>query len=214
MNHKISKAICCLLFVSAMLPSASAMAIELVSKHGAIFEQALNQQVLLAGVELILLTKGEERVIPPTYELKSGDRIRLRLRTSIDSEYRLYVLDKKGKKVKSLFLKGKTSSAVTTLVPSPEHGVLELDSKPGVEWLQLVITGINGSKGDSVEKSLLKQKHPHGKIEQIILRNIELLSPPAQKVQYDPLTQIIYFSQQKPGRGAVKISLKLGLNHR
>jgi hypothetical protein len=207
MDHKVSTITRRLFLAVVLVLSFNLQSIELVSKNAAIFEHALKQKRLMAGVELLLVNNDVERVIAPTYQLKNGDRIRFRIRTSVNSQYNLYVLDKQGNKVKSLLAKGQVKATATTLVPSPQRGIFELDGKPGIEWVQLVISSNNG------EKPTIRRNYPHGKIEQIILRNIELLSLPTQKVQYDPLSQIIYFSLQKPSKENNLISLKLGLSH-
>ena len=211
----ISKIIVNVLYILLfLLFIASAKGIELKSEHSAEFKQAIQQQMLMAGVELLLVNDGVGRVISPSYELKSGDRIRLRIKSSIDSEYSLYILDNQGDRVDSQVIQGKLIAATSTLVPSPQQGVLALDEQPGVEWLQLVFTA-KASLDDkqSNKRLLLKNKHPHGKIEQIILRNVELQAPLEQQIQFDPATKVIYLSLLSGSKETAQISVKLGLTH-
>ena len=167
---------------------------------------------LTAQIELLLVDRqGKMTQISPNHPLKTGDRIHLRLTTNTDAQYHLYTLDKSGKNHKSLLVKGQSKKATTILLPSPQQGFLQLDANPGLEWLKLEL------KAKTKHKTARLKKYPYGKIEQVMLRNIELRAPMGQNVEYDPLKQVIYLSAKKSAKKSAEnlnqLSLKLGLDH-
>ncbi|MFT4928685.1 MAG: hypothetical protein ACI8WB_004805 [Phenylobacterium sp.] len=174
------------------------------------FGQAIASGLLMGKVEVLLVGQDGQRVIPPKYQLKSGDKIRFRIHSSQDGYFSLSMMDKQGDKVSGALLNGPIKANRPLLLPTPAQGLLELDQQPGTEWLQLVIS--------TQPKSLLKMaikpvapKHPNGEIKQIILRNITLSSAADQLVQYDAVEQAIYFSANSAMEKSV--SLNVGLNH-
>lgn len=211
--------ITCLLFIKSMclvvtlLCNVAAFAIEIVNNKSPMLEQAKTNGLLMAKVEILLVQNNQERVIPTRYELKNGDKIRFRVQSSLNSHYSLNALDAKGQKLESTLLNGQLTSSQALLVPSLDLGAFQLDNEPGIEWLQLIISSKVGQITVTKQKSLVSQKHPNGKINKIVFRNIKLRSAPENQIHYDEINHAIFFSRQHVAGTEQVISLSFGLEH-
>lgn len=195
------------LWLIISLITTNVSAIEQFGDKTAKFAQAIKQNTLMAGVELLRVERNVERVIAPTDELKSGERFRLRLSASVDSHYRLETLNTGVEaKTEPVILQGQIKAGQTLVLPAQPQNVFELDDNPGTEWLQLTLARQNN------KKVLKSRSHPQGKIQQIILRGVDLLSSPSHQVDYDAASKVIYVYLKEPAQGN-EISLQLGLNH-
>lgn len=199
--------ICLITTTLLLLLSQLAVAIELTDGHNSkkqpSFKQAIDTGLLMAKIEILLVEKNTQRVIPPKYNLKSGDKIRLRIRSTLNGYASLNIIGEKKHQ-----LNAQLKSNMPLLLPTVKEGLLELDHKPGTEWLQLVISTDRHSRLSPRHKA---DKYPNGKIKQIILRNIKLKPASGQQVSFDTTEQAIYFSSDNPNTRS--ISLNIGLSH-
>lgn len=195
------------LTLGLLMVCTSPNSIEMVTHYSQEYKQAQQQQKLMAALTLLLVKDDEMQVIKPAHQLKSGSKIRLRLSTSVESHYSVYTLTNSNTGIKERLFEGVLSTTHSTLVPPVSAGYFELDDKPGVEWLQIVVKPL--TKISAKPKRLF----PHGKIEQVILRDIKLLSKKENLVNYDPVSQTIYFSTKAKHHKGKEISLTLGLTH-
>lgn len=205
---RFSRYLMCFVFLS--LPTFS---IELISKDSnkqLMFEQAVADKVLMAKLEVLLVEKGIERVIPLEYPLKEGNEIRFRLTTSLDTQYQLFELDDDGKTQKGMLLEGLLSKNKNALIPTPEQGVLGVAGQEVTSWIQFVFTSKEKRQPDLAVKNRHKQAV---KILKVGLRNIKLHTYPDQKIQYDADNDAIYISYRYLNKMDNPLSINIGLGN-